>query len=65
MSYSSIWWEFKSWPQFLPICPDAALVGSDLKNVNTHLVAAAASPVLENSGELLRSRLHQEGEAQA
>ena len=25
----------------------------DLKNVNTHLVAAAAYPVLENSGELL------------
>jgi phosphate:Na+ symporter len=37
----------------------------DLKNVNTHLVAAAAYPVLENSGELLRSRLRQEGEAQA
>ena len=36
----------------------------DLKNVNTHLVAAAAYPVLENSGELLRSRLRQEGEAQ-
>jgi phosphate:Na+ symporter len=34
----------------------------DLKNVNTHLVAAAAYPVLENSGELLRSRLRQEGE---
>ena len=33
----------------------------DLKNVNTHLVAAAAYPVLENSGELLRSRLRQEG----
>ena len=36
----------------------------DLKNVNTHLVAAAAYPVLENSGELLRSRLRQEGEEQ-
>jgi phosphate:Na+ symporter len=37
----------------------------DLKNVNTHLVAAAAYPVLENGEELLRSRLCQEGEAQA
>jgi phosphate:Na+ symporter len=37
----------------------------DLKNVNTHLVAAAAYPVLENSGELLRSRLRQGGEAEA
>ena len=37
----------------------------DLKNVNTHLVAAAAYPVLENSGELLRSRLRQEGEDEA
>ena len=36
----------------------------DLKNVNTHLVAAAAYPVLENSGELLRSRLRQENEVQ-
>jgi phosphate:Na+ symporter len=32
----------------------------DLKNVNTHLVAAAAYPVLERSGELLPSRLRQE-----
>ena len=37
----------------------------DLKNVNTHLVAAAAYPVLENSGELLRSRLRREGEDEA
>jgi phosphate:Na+ symporter len=37
----------------------------DLKNVNTHLVAAAAYPVLENSGELLRSRLRQEDEDEA
>ncbi len=29
----------------------------DLKRVNTHLVAAAAYPVLENKGELLPSRL--------
>jgi len=29
----------------------------DLKNVNTHIVAAAAYPVLENMGELLPSRL--------
>jgi phosphate:Na+ symporter len=29
----------------------------DLKRVNAHLVAAAAYPVLENSGELLASRL--------
>ena len=36
----------------------------DLKNVNTHLVAAAAYPVLENMGELLRSRLRQESEIQ-
>ena len=32
----------------------------DLKSVNTHLVAAAAYPVLENSGELLRSRIRGE-----
>ena len=32
----------------------------DLKSVNTHLVAAAAYPVLERSGELLPSRLRQE-----
>jgi phosphate:Na+ symporter len=32
----------------------------DLKGVNTHLVAAAAYPVLERSGELLPSRLRQE-----
>jgi phosphate:Na+ symporter len=37
----------------------------DLKNVNTHLVAPAAYPVLENNGELLRSRLRQEGEDEA
>jgi phosphate:Na+ symporter len=29
----------------------------DLKNVNTHIVAAAAYPVLESTGELLPSRL--------
>jgi phosphate:Na+ symporter len=34
----------------------------DLKNVNTHLVAAAAYPVLESKGELLASRLRQDGE---
>ena len=32
----------------------------DLKNVNTHLVAAAAYPVLESTGELLHSRLRHE-----
>ncbi len=32
----------------------------DLKRVNAHLVAAAAYPVLEGKGELLRSRLRQE-----
>jgi len=31
--------------------------------VNTHLVAAAAYPVLESKGELLPSRLRQDGEA--
>ncbi len=35
----------------------------DLKSVNTHIVAAAAYPVLEGKGELLRSRLRQDGEA--
>lgn len=35
----------------------------DLKRVNTHLVAAAAYPVLESKGELLPSRLRQDGEA--
>jgi phosphate:Na+ symporter len=35
----------------------------DLKQVNTHLVAAAAYPVLENLGGLLRSRLRQEDDA--
>ena len=35
----------------------------DLKNVNTHLVAAAAYPVLESKGELLPSRLRQDGDA--
>jgi phosphate:Na+ symporter len=34
----------------------------DLKNVNTHLVAAAAYPVLESMGELLPSRVRQDGE---
>ncbi len=29
----------------------------ELKRINSHLVAAAAYPVLENQGELLRSRL--------
>ena len=33
----------------------------DLKRVNTHLVAAAAYPVLENTGELLPSRLRRDG----
>jgi hypothetical protein len=28
-----------------------------MKNVNTHLVAGAAYPVLESSGELLPTRL--------
>jgi phosphate:Na+ symporter len=37
----------------------------DLKNVNTHLVAAAAYPVLENIGELLPSRIRQEDEDQS
>jgi phosphate:Na+ symporter len=31
----------------------------DLKSVNTHIVAAAAYPVLENKGELLSTRLRQ------
>jgi phosphate:Na+ symporter len=35
----------------------------DLKNVNTHLVAAAAYPVLETKGELLPSRLRQSSDA--
>jgi len=34
----------------------------DLKNVNTHLVAAAAYPVLESTGELLPSRIRQDDE---
>jgi phosphate:Na+ symporter len=34
----------------------------DLKSVNSHLVAAAAYPVLESKGELLPSRLPREGE---
>jgi phosphate:Na+ symporter len=34
----------------------------DLKSVNTHLVAAAAYPVLENAGELLPSRIRQDDE---
>ncbi len=33
----------------------------DLKRVNTHLVAAAAYPVLERAGELLPSRMRSEG----
>jgi phosphate:Na+ symporter len=33
----------------------------DLKRVNTHLVAAAAYPILKEQGELLSSRLKQEG----
>ena len=33
----------------------------DLKRVNTHLVAAAAYPVLEGKGELLPSRIRQAG----
>jgi phosphate:Na+ symporter len=33
---------------------------ADLKRVNTYLVTAAAYPVLEEKGELLRSRLRQE-----
>jgi phosphate:Na+ symporter len=37
----------------------------DLKNVNTHLVAAAAYPVLESKGELLPSRLRQDGDVSA
>jgi hypothetical protein len=37
----------------------------DLKNVNTHLVAAAAYPVLENIGELLPSRIRHEDEDQS
>ena len=37
----------------------------DLKNVNTHLVAAAAYPVLENKGELLPSRLRQDDDETA
>ena len=35
----------------------------DLKNVNAHLVAAAAYPVLENKGGLLPSRLRYDGDA--
>jgi phosphate:Na+ symporter len=35
----------------------------DLKNVNAHLVAAAAYPVLENKGGLLPSRLRYNGDA--
>jgi phosphate:Na+ symporter len=37
----------------------------DLKNVNAHLVAAAAYPVLEHRGELLPSRLRGDGDAAA
>jgi phosphate:Na+ symporter len=33
----------------------------DLKSVNANLVAAAAYPVLERKGELLPTRLRQEG----
>jgi len=35
----------------------------DLKRVNTHLVAAAAYPVLEAGGALLPSRLRQDPNA--
>ena len=35
----------------------------DLKNINAHLVAAAAYPVLENKGGLLPSRLRYDGDA--
>jgi phosphate:Na+ symporter len=35
----------------------------DLKNVNAHIVAAAAYPVLESKGDLLPSRLRQDGES--
>ena len=34
----------------------------DLKRVNSHLVAAAAYPVLENRGELLPNRVRQDGD---
>jgi phosphate:Na+ symporter len=37
----------------------------DLKSVNTHLVAAAAYPVLERTGELLTSRLRQDSDRAA
>jgi len=37
----------------------------DLKSVNTHLVAAAAYPVLENTGELLPSRIRQDEDGQS
>ena len=37
----------------------------DLKSVNTHLVAAAAYPVLERTGELLSSRLRQDSDRAA
>jgi phosphate:Na+ symporter len=37
----------------------------DLKSVNTHLIAAAAYPVLERKGELLPSRLRGDGDATA
>ena len=33
----------------------------DLKNVNTHIVAAAAYPVLQSKGELLPTRLRGPG----
>jgi phosphate:Na+ symporter len=33
----------------------------DLKQVNAHLVAAAAYPVLEGQGELLSSRVRADG----
>jgi phosphate:Na+ symporter len=35
----------------------------DLKSVNSHIVAAAAYPVLERTGELLPGRLRADGEA--
>jgi len=37
----------------------------DLRRVNTHLVAAAAYPVLEHHGELLTTRVRPEEEAPA
>jgi phosphate:Na+ symporter len=36
----------------------------DFKRINSHLIAAAAYPVLENKGELLPSRMRQDGTAE-